>query len=253
MDPSRAKRIVDGVGLGKPSRWLWNRRPGMGPHRRYQTWLREKDARDMALMSVVLARTLGERDNCIDIGAATGDFLAEIYRYAPHGTHMAYEPLPSLRQVLQRRFPAANVRDVALSNVRGETTFVQVDNGLGWSGLRAYEYQLGRKAHVTEVTVQTSCLDDDLPPGYVPRLIKIDVNGAEEMVFRGALGTIAKYQPTILFEHGLAAEAYGTLSATLHSLITQDCGLGIFTLDGLGPLTADELLASTEYNFIARL
>jgi FkbM family methyltransferase len=252
MARSRAKWIVDGVGLGKPSRWLWNRRPGMGPHRRFQQWLRDKDAQDMALMRSVLSRTVGERDNCIDIGAATGDFLFEIYRYAPHGDHIAYEPLPIQRAVLQERFPAANVREVAVSNVRGETTFVQVDNAPGWSGLRAYEFAIGAKARVTELLVRTVRLDDDLPPGYVPKLIKIDVNGAEEMVFRGAIGTIAQYQPTILFEHGLAAEAYGTSSATLHSLITEECRLRIFTLEGSGPLSPDELSASTEWNFIAR-
>ncbi len=59
--------------------------------------------------------------------------------------------------------------------------------------------------------MRTERLDDALPDGLVPRLIKVDVEGAEMLVLRGAQRTIARHRPSILFEHGIgAADRYGS-------------------------------------------
>jgi len=46
--------------------------------------------------------------------------------------------------------------------------------------------QVVGRAQTELVRTRVVRLDDDLPSDYLPHLIKIDVNGGEELVFRGA-------------------------------------------------------------------
>jgi FkbM family methyltransferase len=250
---SLTKHAVDHVGLGGPARWLWERRPGTGPDRRFAQWLQEADRLDNDRMCLVLAACLTEASNCIDIGAAGGDRFAEITRLAPKGHHIAYEPLPDLFEILGRRFPDRDVRNLAVSDECGRTDFAHVRSAPGWSGLRAYDVPLAQP-DIETIEVRTTRLDDDLPNGYIPSLIKIDVNGAEAQTLRGALRTIATHRPLVLFEHGRAAAAYGTTSDDVFHLVATQSGLRIFDLEARGPFTADGFreAARTHWNFLAR-
>jgi len=247
-----ARRALDGVGLGRPARWVWGRRPAAAARRRFAAWLEEADRRDNERMRLVIAATVNESSNCVDIGAATGDLLADIVRLAPRGHHIAYEPLPGFFAALGERFPQVDARNAAVSDTAGEADFMHVSNAPGWSGLRAYDIQV--EARLETITVPSVRLDDDLPAGYVPTLIKIDVNGAEALTVRGAERTIATHRPVVLFEHGQAAAAYGTTPNAMFDLLSRRCGLRIFDLQGQGPFDAEEftLATRTRWNFMAR-
>ena len=92
---------------------------------------------------------------------------------------------------------------------------------------------------VREITVTTERLDDVLPVGFEPALIKIDVEGAELLVLRGAVDTVARHKPMVIFEHGVGGfERYGAAPGDLHDLLVTDCGLRIFDLAGEGPTRA---------------
>jgi hypothetical protein len=144
------------------------------------------------------------------------------------------------------------VRQAAVSDAAGESSFVRVAGDAAWSGLREYE-QIGGAAKET-ITVPTVRLDDDLPPGYVPALIKIDVNGAERQVLEGAIGTLSEHKPVVLFEHGRAAGAYDTTAEMIFELLTVRSGLRLFDLTGEGPLDRAGFreCARTRWNFLAR-
>ena len=88
-------------------------------------------------LKLLLSFKLHPDSNCLDVGANTGMFLREIERVAPHGHHIAYEPVPSLCAELRRQFPEIDVRQRALSNEDGQSTFVHVLdlNMEGLSGL----------------------------------------------------------------------------------------------------------------------
>jgi FkbM family methyltransferase len=220
---------------------------------RFQAWLVEADERDNASMRLVLAILLRSDSNCVDVGAATGGFLGDVIRIAPRGAHVAYEPLLELSRELHIRFPNVDVRQAAVGDSQGEVEFMHVTSSPGWSGLREYQIQTRQRPRIEWRTVSCVRLDDDLPRGYAPTLVKIDVNGAEGLVLRGAQQTLTRYQPIVLFEHGLAAQAYSMSSTEIHALLAE-CNMDVFDLDGSGPFTASEFAeaARTKWNFVAR-
>lgn len=203
----------------------------------------------------LLLPVLREDSNCVDIGAYRGRMLAEFLKVAPHGRHIAYEPLPHLYKFLVARYPHVEVRNAAVSNEVGEKTFSYVKGTPAESGFRGRQHSGNtRTAHLS---VRTETLDASLPSNYVPTLIKVDVEGAELQVFQGAIETISKYKPVIIFEHGKGGAAhYGTRPSHIYSILHDQAGLDIFDFDGNGPYTVDQLEESFElderWDYIAR-
>jgi FkbM family methyltransferase len=202
----------------------------------------------------LLAWTLRPEASCLDVGAYEGDVLAEIVRVAPHGRHIAYEPLPHLCARLVERFPGVDVRAAALSDRDGESSYVHVRDLTQYSGLRERSYP--RAVARELIRVRTERLDDHLPGGWAPSFMKIDVEGAECLVLAGALRTIAEHRPTIVVEHGPGgSDHYGSRPADLYRLLCTEAGLRIFDLDGDGPYSLDRLEESyasgTRWNYVA--
>jgi FkbM family methyltransferase len=214
-----------------------------------------REARDRHAMSVLLASTLARDAHTVDVGAHSGAVLREIVRIAPEGRHIAYEPIPELARHLTGEFPGVDVRNAALSDETGETSFIHVDSAPEYSGLRERDYHGFDTVEKHEITVRTERLDDVLPEGFAPRFIKIDVEGAEMLVLRGARETIARHRPSIVFEHGIgASEHYGTRPGDVHGLLVDELGMRIFDLDGAGPYDRqqfEDVYAEPLWNFLA--
>ena len=205
-------------------------------------------------MKRLLAFALATNSNCIDIGAHEGTILREILRCSPNGRHIAYEPLPGFYQRLVRVFPQVDIRHAALSNEAGECQFKYVKSRPGYSGFRERSYP--GIEEIETITVRTERLDDSLPPGYVPAFIKIDVEGAERLVFEGAIETITRAKPIIVFEHGRgAAEHYQTRPEQIFDLLSRRAGLRIFDLDGNGAYSEAQFVGTFDrgerWNFVA--
>lgn len=148
-----------------------------------------REARDRYAMSVLMAGLLSRRAHTIDVGAHSGAVLREMVDVAPEGWHVAYEPIPELAEALAEQFPSVTVRNAALSDENGHPTFIHVDSAPEYSGFRERDYPGVTDVVKHEITVRTEPLDDVLPEGFRPNLMKIDVEGAEMLVFRGALNT----------------------------------------------------------------
>lgn len=203
--------------------------------RAFEPAARTQDRRDHEALATIFAAALAQDGNAVDVGAHGGDVLDDLLRIAPRGRHLAFEPLPDLAAALRRRLPEVDVRAVALSDANGEATFAHVLDRPGWSGLKARPTPDGAAARVATITVLTQRLDDALPAGYVPALIKIDVEGAELQVLQGARQTLATHRPVVVFEHGLgSADHYGTRPEDVHDLLDA-LGYRIFGLQGQGP------------------
>jgi FkbM family methyltransferase len=206
----------------------------------------------------VMRRVLKKNSNCIDVGCHQGVILKEMLRLAPVGVHYAFEPLPEMHRELETRFPGVKLFQIALSDTKGETAFYEVVGSRAHSGLRNRNLEQTRAVH--EIKVPTDRLDN-LVPGDMPiHFIKIDVEGAEWLVLKGAVNTVRKNKPVIVFEHGLGgANYYDTLPQNLYDLLVKQCGLHISLMrDWLNhkpPMGREEFVAQFEqhlnYYFMA--
>lgn len=229
--------------------------PLEGPARRAHRLFKPGGADPIALINAaydeqafaVMRRCLKRDSSCVDVGCHEGLVLKEMLRLAPAGTHYAFEPLPELYQGLLSGFPTVRVFDVALSDSAGEATFQHVTSNPGYSGFRRRRYDRPDET-VAEIRVRTARLDDLIPETEVVALIKIDVEGAELQVLRGAAGTIRRCRPVVIFEHGSGgADCYGTTPEQVFDLLTVECGLQVSLmkcwLAGEGPLSREGFAA----------
>ena len=196
----------------------------------------------------VMARVLARDSSCIDVGCHEGSILDEMLRFAPEGRHFAFEPLPHMFAALKDKYASrANValHELALSDAPGETTFQHVVTNPAYSGIRRRQYDKPDE-RVEEIRVRLARLDDVLPRDAPIRLIKVDVEGAELQVFKGAIETLERTRPFVVFEHGLgAADHYGARPEQIWELFSS-CGLRLSLmggwLDGRRPLALPELV-----------
>jgi len=212
------------------------------------------DIRDHERLVALLEEMLEPDSDCLDIGAHEGAVLQEIVRLAPGGRHVAWEPLPAFARRLRGAFPSVEVREAALSDEAGDRPFAYVVAEPGWSGFQARPTP--QASPVETITVRCERLDDALPDGVRPVLIKVDVEGAEEQVLLGATETVRRYRPVIVFEHGFgSADHYGTTPNRIHAIFTSWLGYEIHGLDWDGPYSAErfaEIFALGErVNFVA--
>lgn len=194
----------------------------------------QRDDRDHRHIRLLLSFLLTPEANCVDVGAYEGLVLAEMVRLAPRGRHIAYEPLPDRAEVLRRRFSGVEVRQCAVSDAARNAVFHRALEHPAYSGLLPPD---GDTAQAKSFELRTESLDEALPPGYQPTLVKIDVEGAEEQVLAGAARTLAEHRPTVILEHGAAARLYGTTTRRIFELLSG-AGLRVFDIDGAGPYAA---------------
>lgn len=216
--------------------------------------IRRRDALDNTHLRVLMAAILAPDSMCVDVGANKGGVLSRIVELAPNARHLAIEPLPILADSLRHRFPFVRVEEVALADTDGEAEFLHVVTQTALSGLR--EHNTLADETVERIHVQITRLDALIGDAQ-PAFIKVDVEGGEYAVLRGAVETISRHRPVIVFEHGKgSADEYDTDPADVHGLLSE-LGLRIFDLDGNGPYGRDEFVDEFEavrrWNYIARV
>ena len=206
-----------------------------------------RNRRDDEALTVLMAGVLSRDSNCIDVGAHRGIILEQMVRLAPEGRHIAFEPYPGLGAELADRFPGVDVRTTALFNERSRRPFNARADDPGLSGLADPAGQ--------QPAVDVVRLDDALPEGYRPALIKVDVEGAEYQVLEGGLETLRRHQPVVAFEHSLGCRHYGKEPGGVYELL-ESAGLRIFDIDGGGPYDrgefTQEVLGLRRWFFFAR-
>jgi FkbM family methyltransferase len=214
-----------------------------------------------AYTKVILKRVLKTGSVCIDVGCHKGEILDLMLKLSPDGLKFGFEPIPELYQFLLEKYSHlknVKISPVALYNESGQTTFQHVRNAPAYSGIRKRKYST-RDVQIEQITVSTGKLDDLIPPNTNIDLIKIDVEGAEFKVLQGALKTLERCKPLIIFEFGLgAADFYGSTPTEVYFYLKKT-GLKISTLHGFlhhsHPLSEDQFRQfyelGTEYYFIA--
>jgi FkbM family methyltransferase len=220
--------------LPRTVEWLWQLRHG-------RPSLLERANRRYDILTVeIMRRVLRPDSNCLDIGAATGQILRFMRVLAPDGRHHAFEPIPFQASKLRLRFPEVQVHDLALSDQAGEVEFFVVKDDPCISALRDPQEIRGLvgdtritdwHGQVETIQVNTRPLDEELDGSGTVDFIKMDVEGAEVSVFRGAQRTLAENQPTVVFEY--SGESVERLYGATNLLDTlSEVGLRVSSLEG---------------------
>jgi FkbM family methyltransferase len=181
-------------------------------------------------------------DICFDVGANTGFFSIVMGACALEGRVYAFEPIPLnyhllSANVLLNGLPV-DAYEVAVSDKVGEALFSQSEDS-AYSSLVA----VGRRPEVQKITVPTISLAEFASREGIRRIdvMKIDVEGAEQLVLEGAAEILARstMAPRLLmvelYDANLAP--YGSSIAQIVRLV-QSFGYQPFVVQPGGCLSA---------------
>ncbi len=168
-------------------------------------------ARDIVLLDVV-RRILQPGDVYVDVGANLGVLvLAAAQRVSPGGRVFAFEPSPLVYERLEENLELNDATGVTLtrkacSHERSTATLYNFED-------KSHDTaSIGRReddAIADSVTIETIPIDDVVDER--PRLVKIDVEGAEWLALRGAERTLFDGEPPHLIVelNPRASESFG--------------------------------------------
>ena len=211
------------------------------------------------LTKSIMKKVIKKDSNCIDIGCHKGEMLQSILKLAPAGKHFAFEPIPYLYDQLKVKFEGqAAIFPCALSDKSGQTTFNLVKNAPAYSGINKRKYAVS-EPEIEEIQVELKQLDEVIPAETKIDFIKIDVEGGEFDVLKGAKNLLNAHHPILVFECGIgASEFYGTNPSDLFQFLAdlnyKTSTLRAYMQQGK-PLTISEFEdafnKNTDYYFIA--
>lgn len=178
----------------------------------------------------ILKLILKQDSNCIDVGAHIGSILDKIIEFSPGGRHYAFEALPHFANILKQKFPNVQIHECAVSDKRGPSEFIHIENDPSYSGLRQRIYDRDDPV-INTLTVEMTTLDDSVPVDIPIDFIKMDIEGGEYHALKGAYNIIQRWHPYIIFEAGEKSTGqYGVSPKDLFELITLEFGYDLSTM-----------------------
>ncbi len=173
-------------------------------------------------------------DTVFDVGGNVGGLTVAFSRLVgPEGRVVAFECNPPIVQVFRETMRVNGVANAELIEKAafersGETLTFNADP----SFYAAASSLFNKVAGADEISVSTIALDD--VPGPRPSFIKLDVEGAEHAVLRGARRLLDEAQPAIILEYFHANEA-----ATDPLRLLAEHGYGFYDVNLYRPVDSD--------------
>ena len=199
-----------------------------------------------------LEKVLAPGNTFVDVGASFGIYTVAASRMVGDSGHvLAFEPSIQSFPVLRKNIDVNNLRNVsafhvALSEKRGRAWLYHAPDPSGNS--------LGRDPSFEGAgeDVMTESLDHLLRRISVDRVdvIKMDVQGAEELVLRGASKVVNSMRPIIIFEVYPDGAAYLGLSPNGAREMLESLGYEFFRVGESAPLVWAEP-QPTYFNVVA--
>ena len=167
-------------------------------------WSRQVKSGDLA--AALTDRFVSDGTVAVDVGASWGLFSYHLARLVGGaGTVFSYEPHPMNKPVLEKLVkarPNVRFRPVAVSDLTGSADLQVPVFGSRYVTAQssiAHGFDGQHGVRVEKVTVPTVRLDDEVG-GRSVDLVKIDVEGHEMSVLRGASVTLRQHLPPMLIE-----------------------------------------------------
>ena len=211
----------------------------------------------------VLLRKLGRIDLVLDIGGNWGQSIYALKYSADPSRIISFEPNSDLASALSKRFhndPAVHIINCALGDSEGSFDLFTpqyrnyVYDGLsslkesearGWLNAQRMSAFNPEKLVCKKQTVDVRRLDEF---GYAPNVVKIDVQGAEEMVVRGGSDMFQRHRPVTIVEapsdslialmKDFGLDAYGCCNGRLTNKYTGRTDVIFATEDQARAMTA---------------
>jgi FkbM family methyltransferase len=188
-----------------------------------------------------LTRTIGSGMSVLDVGAHVGLFtLAAALRVGPTGRVVAFEPSPATLASLHRHIALNGFGDrvevvpAVVGEVEGETAFFVSGETMSASVSRVSLDELSpghRATRGTEIRVPAVTLDSFCAQrGIRPDRVKIDVEGAELRVLRGAVELLRGSADVVCEIHPAQLEAAGDSEEELIAFVNGH-GRTLATID----------------------
>jgi FkbM family methyltransferase len=153
-----------------------------------------------------LIKNLKEKDIFYDVGAHYGFYTLLANEIIQEGEIHAFEPNPLIFNFLKNNVPKKKnifLNNCALSEANKEISFFQSKKTSGASTIieSVSNYGLYQFADYTRIAVPAITLDDYVKSGHnPPTIMKIDVEGAESLVLKGAKNTLVQNNPILIVE-----------------------------------------------------
>ena len=234
--PARTFRFQQGASTLNLKLQLDSERPN---HKTMETWLSQGVFYEPDVSQFII-KTLSPGDTVIDIGANLGYFtMLAALLVGEQGTVIAFEPDEAnitdikTNAILNGVTARLRIIDKPAKEIAEETSFfINSDNSGGnalWDPAQ-FPGNIKSQADGKKISMRSTTVDAEVKRLGIAKikLIKIDTEGAEELVLRGALQTIIDCEPTFVIceLHNFGLERLGCSQQSLRTLMKKmgyDC------------------------------
>jgi FkbM family methyltransferase len=162
----------------------------------------------------------------VDVGANVGIHTSIAARsVAPSGTVYGFEPVPENFEILVRNLARNEISNVVVEQLAvgsevGRSTIHLEDHSIGTHSLLRHESSSSTKSLSVAVTTLDSYFARQMPD--VVNLLKIDVEGYEPNVLRGAVALLGRTEQLLIEYNRVSIEANGGVNAFIELLAGFD-------------------------------
>jgi FkbM family methyltransferase len=212
------------------------------------------------MLEMIYKHILKSGDIVIDIGAHIGRHTIPLAdAVLPSGKVFCFEPLPEQYQILLDRIHNYSVAhspdsvgifpfNCALGEIDGKVNFIVAENYPEFSGLKKRHYHL-QDVVTKNIEVQIHRLDTIKEKFGKVSYIKVDAEGGELQILRGARLLISESRPIISFELGDSSLVNYEYTCDDYYSFFEDLNYRVYSIFGIH-MTRDEFLKATKEQFL---
>ncbi len=210
------------------------------------------------LTKKIIRIVLEEDSTFVDVGSYKGKAMELALKFAPDGYHYGFEPIPHLYKNLKKKFQGkkCKINNLGLGETRGKSTFNYVRSNPENSSLKNSG---DKKEKIERLEIEIDSLNNQLYGIKKVNLIKLNLDGGELEVLKGASHILKECNPVIIFKHFTIPSDTQDITAETWAFY-EEYNYNLYTLKSFVenpvPLTRGEFekltINNQEYAFVAR-